>query len=52
MFTWVKLVKFLTLLFVISLSLTPVSAQKKKKKTDLQGKKIMWEKVNLSLIHI
>lgn len=48
MFTWVKLVKFLTLLFVISLSLTPVSAQKKKKKTDLQGKKIMWEKVNIA----
>lgn len=48
MFNWQRLAKFLTLLFIISLSLTPISAQKKKKKTNLQGKKIMWEKVNIA----
>jgi hypothetical protein len=44
----VRLVKFLTLLFIIAFSLNSVSAQKKSKKQAPQGKKIMWEKVDVA----
>ena len=43
-----RLVKILTLLFIIAISLASVSAQKKSKKQAPQGKKVMWEKVNIA----
>ena len=42
-----KFVKLLTLITIFSFSLTIASAQKKSKKTNPQGKQIMWEKVNV-----
>ena len=43
-----KLLRLLTILFIFSFSLTIAPAQKKSKKTIPQGKRIMWEKVNIS----
>jgi hypothetical protein len=42
-----KLIKLLILITIFSFSLTLVSAQKKSKKTVPQGKRIMWERVNI-----
>jgi hypothetical protein len=43
-----RIIKFLTLLIIFSFTLTLASAQKKSKKSIPQGKRIMWEKVNIS----
>jgi hypothetical protein len=42
-----KTFKLLTLIIIFSFSLTLASAQKKSKKTIPQGKRIMWEKINI-----